>query len=444
MVYDPFFGQRAWATGPPLAAVAAMQAQEAARVAAEQAEALKRAKEAMRSSGATCQTECAGGDGGTGPCAVPAVGRCKACGRAFCETHQSVARPEFAGNTTFSNVASLTECRECQDRAFARATEEAHVARQAAEAARQAAEAARRSEQERIERERQDHAAEVAAWEAETGWTRASERVAWLSIRINKLTPRRRITARGVAGAALVAVVDLVVVVALCAGMAGRNAEQAVLALLVLCTLLWPTGWAMWTVGKLARQRRRRSYIQERDELLRLRGCGDPLCARCEIDYEAPGRPRSTPIPALSIAGVQVECTALVTRFLEAMRAAGFPGASTLPARRPVDRFSGRDRRWIGSHPRTFHPPNPGSRTGSSHLAIRYSLSVHLRGDWQLTAHYTQPPSTESSSQLVISGERGDHSGELRGESWDRRRELCVTIVREILADLAERNGVTI
>jgi len=126
------------------------------------------------------------------------------------------------------------------------------------------------------------------------------------------------------------------------------------------------------------------------------------------------------------------------------MRAVGCPGTTTPHVRRLRDRLSGRDRSWIGSHPVTYTPPNLGSRTGSSHLAVTYTLHVDLQGGWRLTAHYTQPPSGQVSSRVVISSDLADHEGELRGKSWDGRRERCVTIVQEILIDLADKNGVTI
>jgi hypothetical protein len=153
---------------------------------------------------------------------------------------------------------------------------------------------------------------------------------------------------------------------------------------------------------------------------------------------------RERPAPPESVGAVQAQCSRLVAQFLTAMRGAGSPGAATLSFRRLAARMTGRDRSWNAAHPSTFRPANPGSRTGSSHLAIRYHLHVDARGDWRLTANYTQPPSGEISSHLVITGERGNHSGELRGGAWDGRRGECVTIVREILADIARENGVTI
>jgi hypothetical protein len=175
-----------------------------------------------------------------------------------------------------SRVATLTECRECQDREFTRVADEARAAHQAAEAARQA-------EQEHADSERQQHAAKVAAREAQTGWPQTASRVAWLSVRINNQEPRRPATAGHAAGAALVAGADLVVLATLCVGMSAQNGEQAALALLVFFALLWPSGWALWISGKLVRQHMRDGYINERDELMRLRGCGDPFCARCEV-----------------------------------------------------------------------------------------------------------------------------------------------------------------
>lgn len=145
-----------------------------------------------------------------------------------------------------------------------------------------------------------------------------------------------------------------------------------------------------------------------------------------------------------SARAVQAECSRLVAQFVAAMRAAGVPGAETSWPRRLADRLAGRDRRWYGTHPTIFHPPNPGSRAGSSHLAIRYVLSVGVRGDWRLTANYTQPPSGEVSSQLVTSSEQDNHCGELRGQVWAGRRRQCVTIVEEILTGIAHENGVTI
>jgi hypothetical protein len=131
----------------------------------------------------------------------------------------------------------------------------------------------------------------------------------------------------------------------------------------------------------------------------------------------------------LSLSAVQEECSLLVARFLTAKRQAGATGS---PLRRLADRVAGRDRSWIARHPNTFH-------IGRSALAVSYSLTVEPHGAWQLTAHYTQPPSSEVSSHLVISGERGNHSGELRGGSWAGRRHECVTIVREILAEMGDR-----
>jgi hypothetical protein len=262
VAWDPFLGNVAGPGGPPLGALAEMSAQ--------QAEAVRRAKEQMRSSGVTCETECA-----TGACGIPAVGRCAACDRAFCESHQSADRSELAGSTTISRFASLTECRDCQDREVTQAIAEARAAHQAAEEA-------RRKESERAERERQEHAARVDAWEAETGWPTASERVAWLSARIGAREMRRPATTGHVVGAVLVVVVDLGVLVTLGGGMSTNNNEVAALGLLLFLALLGPSGWASWVAWKLARQHRRRNYIKERQELLRLRGCGDPYCARCE------------------------------------------------------------------------------------------------------------------------------------------------------------------
>jgi hypothetical protein len=223
VAWDPFLGNVAWPGGPPLGALAAMSAQQAAA-----AEVVRRAKEQMRSSGVTCETECA-----TGACGIPAVGRCAACDRAFCEGHQSADRSELAGSTTISRFASLTECRDCQDREVTRAIAKARAAHQATEQA-------RRKESERAERERQEHAARVGAWEAETGWPTASERVAWLSARIGAWEMRRPATTGQVAGAALVIVVDPGVLVTLSGRMSTNNNEVAALGLLLFLALLGP------------------------------------------------------------------------------------------------------------------------------------------------------------------------------------------------------------
>jgi hypothetical protein len=152
---------------------------------------------------------------------------------------------------------------------------------------------------------------------------------------------------------------------------------------------------------------------------------------------------RARPVPVVSVSAVQAECSGLVAQYLKAARAAGFAGAATPPFRRLVDRMTGRDRSWTATHSNTFRPSNAGSPTGRSHLSIRYALTVDVRGNWKLTANYSQPPSSEVSSHLVISGERGNYSGELRGASWEGRRSECVTIVREILTDIADENRVT-
>jgi hypothetical protein len=145
----------------------------------------------------------------------------------------------------------------------------------------------------------------------------------------------------------------------------------------------------------------------------------------------------------ISVADVQTQCSGVVADFLQAMQAAGNPGAVTLPGRGFLGRLTKRDLSWAGVHPVIFHPPNPGSRTMRSHLAVTYALTVDTRGGWRLTANYTQPPSTQVSSQLVITDELDDHSGELRGNAWDGRRDQCVTIVREILTGIAGRFGTT-
>jgi hypothetical protein len=66
MVYDPNLGNLAWPGGPPLGAVAAMAGYgvvpaawaEAAQAEAKRAEELRRAKEAIRASGVTCEIQC--------------------------------------------------------------------------------------------------------------------------------------------------------------------------------------------------------------------------------------------------------------------------------------------------------------------------------------------------------------------------------------------------
>ncbi len=347
MVYDPSIGNVAWPGGPPLGALAAIQAQEAqaaeaaARVAAER---MREAKEAMRASGATCELECRRSDGTDGPCAVPAVGRCATCHRAFCDSHQSVYRSEPAGGTVIIRPVSMTECRECQDREIQRAAQDARTVSERAEARRRAEEAQRRAERERVDRDEREHAALVAEWEEGTGWAKVAAEVDRLNVRIAKLQQR-------------------------------------------------------------GSRRRLRSYLRDRDVLLEARGCGDPRCNRCQ--------------PAAVI------CARLVGSFLAAMRAAGNPGAT--PS-------------WTG-HSAAVPTLNPGSRTGSSHLRVRYSLSVDVRGGWTLSAHYTQPPSMEISSHLLMTGggnERAEQPGSYRaGTGRD-----TVTIVLEILTNLAVANGV--
>jgi hypothetical protein len=215
VVWDPRLGPVAWPGGPPLGAIAAMQAQQAAQAAAA-AETVRRAKEQMRASGAKCH------------CGVPAVGRCATCDRAFCDTH---------GSTPIDHYASLTRCRDCQDREAARAAAEARAVREAAEEA-------RRKAREQEERERQEHAELVAVWEGATGWSTASERVAWLSAHIDPREPRWPATAVHTAGAALVAVADLGVLVTIAGGISADDSTVAALGLVLSLVMLWPTGWA--------------------------------------------------------------------------------------------------------------------------------------------------------------------------------------------------------
>jgi hypothetical protein len=250
------------------------QAAQAAQVAAAQAEALRQAKEAMRASGATCETDCRRSDRTYGRCEVPAVGRCAGCHRPFCESHQSENRSDHVGGSPVRRFASLAECYECQDREFTREVTEAREAHERAEAGRQ-------KERKRSERERRQHAAKVAAREAETGWARAEIRVARLSPRIGKLEPRNPATFGQAVAAALVGVIDLLLLATMWGGMAAGDSERAVLGLLGLLLLLWPTVWTVGILVKLMRQQLRRSYIRERDELLLARGCGDPTCGRC-------------------------------------------------------------------------------------------------------------------------------------------------------------------
>lgn len=258
MVWDPRVGPVAWPGGPPVAAIPVIQAQQAAirAQAAAEVEAVRRAKEEMRASGVKCH------------CGIPAVGRCATCDRAFCDTHQSTNR------TTIGHAASLTQCRDCQGREVARATAEARAAQNAAEEA-------RRKAREREERECAEHAALVAVWEGETGWSAASERVAWLSARIDPREPRWPATGVHAVGAALVGVADLGVLMTIAGGISADNSTVAALGLVLVLVMLWPTGWAAWAAVRWVRQRRRRDHIQERRELLRLRGCGEPGCARC-------------------------------------------------------------------------------------------------------------------------------------------------------------------
>ena len=122
----------------------------------------------------------------------------------------------------------------------------------------------------------------VAAWEAETGWATASERVAWLSAHIRPQEPRRPATIGRIAAAALVILLDLGVLVILGAGIAANDNKAAAFGLLLFMVLIVPNGWASWVVWTAARSRRRRLYLEERQRLLRLRGCGDPYCQRCD------------------------------------------------------------------------------------------------------------------------------------------------------------------
>jgi hypothetical protein len=103
-----------------------------------------------------------------------------------------------------------------------------------------------------------------------------------------------------------------------------------------------------------------------------------------------------------------------------------------------ADRVTGRDRSWVTLHPATF------SLDGISHLAIRYSLRVEVEGDWQLTAIYTKPPCGDASSKSVITSKRSDRRGELGSPAWRGRHSECVTVVRQILAEIAHSNGVTL
>jgi hypothetical protein len=142
---------------------------------------------------------------------------------------------------------------------------------------------AARERAEREERERRRHAARVAAHEAETGWGPGSAaRVAVLSTRIAELAPRRPATFGHAVSATIVGVIDVALLATVLAGVVADNGVRAVLGLVGLTLMLWPTGWAAWVVVRLARQRRRRACLAEREALSRARGCGDRHCARCE------------------------------------------------------------------------------------------------------------------------------------------------------------------
>jgi hypothetical protein len=278
MVYDPFVGNRAWPGGPPPGAIAAMQAQAAAQAAAAQAARMaeiNRAKETMRASGATCEIECPLSDGTRGRCEVAAVSRCASCRRTFCEAHQSIDQSTGVGGRAVHYPASLTQCRECQDQEFSSRVASARAEYEQAEAVRQA-------QREHEERQQREHAAEVALWEAESGWAQAAPRVEWLSQRIAAWEPRRPATAGEAAVAGVVGFAVTVLVGITCGGSVAKNGPLAVLGLLGLMLLMWPTGWSVWILVKRTRQGMRASYARERDLLLETRGCGDPFCVRCD------------------------------------------------------------------------------------------------------------------------------------------------------------------
>jgi len=244
VVYDPIMGPQAWPGGPHPAALARMQAEAQA---ARQAE-IKAARDAMRASGTVCDLEY-DNVGGTGPCGVPAAGRCIRCSRAFCQSHQS-SRP------LYTNL-----CQECQTQEVAQN--------------RRAAEQRAATEQDRARREADEHAAKVARHETKAGWAEAKEKMARLDELIGKSYVQSPPSQGATAAALVLIVVGVVVGIVACA-------SSPTGAGVALGILLLPMGWAAWTLAMSTRQSRREERIRERNKLERARGCGDMTCERCK------------------------------------------------------------------------------------------------------------------------------------------------------------------
>jgi hypothetical protein len=127
-----------------------------------------------------------------------------------------------------------------------------------------------------------DHAAQVAAHEAVTGWDPESAvRLASLTSRIAKLRRQSPIGAGQATIAVLVGLADLALAgLAIVCTFTG-NGDLASMGVLILLAMFVPTVWAAWTLTRLVQGRREHVYRAERDRLRRDRGCGDPDCPRC-------------------------------------------------------------------------------------------------------------------------------------------------------------------
>jgi hypothetical protein len=128
-----------------------------------------------------------------------------------------------------------------------------------------------------------DHAAQVAAHEAATGWgPESAVRLASLTSRIAKLQRQSPIGAGQATVAVLVGLADLALAgLAIVCTFTG-NGELASTGVLILLAMFVPTVWAAWTLTRLVQGRREHVYRAELDRLRRDRGCGDPDCPRCD------------------------------------------------------------------------------------------------------------------------------------------------------------------
>jgi hypothetical protein len=280
MAYHPNLGQVAADGVTPIGAIYAMRAQAEA-AAADARAAAQRAKDRMRSSGATCEIDCIRADDTRGACQVAAVGRCNGCRRTFCDSHASSYRSEQVGSGSVVAPPSPAECSDCQDGDFRRRVEQARTRHQAAEAARQAAEAARRAELERREQERRDHEQRVTEWQAANDWTMAGQRVTRLNEKIETLYQRNPPGPLAGGAAAIAGALDIAAFAVLQKASAVDNQTAGALAVVALLILIVPSILAMVVVVRLMRQSLRIRHIRERDALLEARGCGNSSCTEC-------------------------------------------------------------------------------------------------------------------------------------------------------------------